>query len=77
LAKIQSERRNGYLSSCCIGRDNRGKARKETAAASSLDLYDNRVVGFNQAMEQLEQAFLAIGQVLGHNGHPLADDRGV
>jgi len=28
-------------------------------------------------MEQLEQAFLAIGQVLGNDGRPLIEDRGV
>src|SRR5207302_902311 len=32
---------------------------------------------FTNAMEQLEQAFTAIGQVLGHDGRPLVEDRGV
>jgi hypothetical protein len=54
-----------------------GKARAPRPGDTPDDLYHNRIGAFTQAMEQLEQSFLAIGQVTGHDGHPLVEDRGV
>ena len=48
-----------------------GKARAPRPGDTPDDLYHNCIGAFTLAAEQLEQAFLAIGQVLGHNGRPL------
>jgi hypothetical protein len=54
-----------------------GKARAPRPGDTPEDLYQNAIGAFTNAMEQLEQAFNAIGQVLGHDGRPLVEDRGV
>ena len=54
-----------------------GKARAPRPGDTPDDLYHNSIGAFTQAMEELEAAFLAIGQVLGNDGRPLVEDRGV
>ncbi|MGA2270124.1 MAG: hypothetical protein ABSH44_16765 [Bryobacteraceae bacterium] len=54
-----------------------GKARAPRPGDTPDDLYHNCIGAFTLAIEQLEQAFLAIGQVLGNDGRPLVEDRGV
>ena len=54
-----------------------GKARAPRPGDTPDDVFHNRIRAFTLAMEQLEQAFLAIGEVLGENGRPVVEDRGV
>ena len=54
-----------------------GKARAPRPGDTPDDQYHNRIAVFTSAMEQLDQAFTAIGQVIGDNGRPLVEDRGV
>jgi len=54
-----------------------GRARAPRPGDTPEDQYHNAIGAFTNAMDQLEQAFTAIGQVLGHDGRPLVEDRGV
>jgi hypothetical protein len=54
-----------------------GKASAPRPGDTPDDQYHNRIGEFTAAMEYLDQAFLAIGQVIGNDGRPLVEDRGV
>jgi hypothetical protein len=54
-----------------------GKPSAPRPGDTADDRYHNRIGDFTTAMEHLDQAFLAIGQVLGNDGRPLVEDRGV
>jgi hypothetical protein len=54
-----------------------GKARAPRPGATPDDLLHNAIGTLTNAMDQLEQAYSAIGQVLGNDGRALVEDRGV
>jgi hypothetical protein len=54
-----------------------GKARAPRPGATPDDLLHNAIGTLTTAMEQLDLAYTAIGQVLGNDGRPLVEDRGV
>jgi hypothetical protein len=54
-----------------------GKARAPHPGDTPIDVYNNRLGEFSQAVEHLEQSFKAIREVVGLDGRPLVDDRGV
>jgi hypothetical protein len=53
-----------------------GKARAPRPGDTPLDVYDNRLNAFSQAVEQLERAFNAIGEVTGDDGRSFVEARG-
>jgi hypothetical protein len=53
-----------------------GKLRARRPGDSPTDIYHNRLSDFAVAVEQLEQVFTAIGEVLGDDGRSLVDTRG-
>lgn len=53
-----------------------GKARAPRPGDTPFDVYQNRLSDFSQAVESLEQSFAAIGEVVGHDGRPLVEERG-
>lgn len=54
-----------------------GKARAPRPGDTAVDRYHNGVVFFSKAVEELEQSFVAIGEVTGDDGRSLVDARGV
>jgi hypothetical protein len=54
-----------------------GKARAPRPGATPDDLLHNAIGAFTTAMEQLDQAYTGIASVLGNDGRPLVEDRGV
>ena len=54
-----------------------GKARAPRPGATPDDLLHNAIGAFTTAMEQLDQAYTGIAGVLGNDGRPLVEDRGV
>jgi hypothetical protein len=54
-----------------------GKARARRSGDTPTDHYNNRVNELSQAMEQLNQAFLAVAAVSGGDGRPLVEASGV
>jgi len=53
-----------------------GRAKARRAGTTPTDLYENSLSAFSQAIESLQQAFVAIGEVNGDDGRPLVDARG-
>lgn len=53
-----------------------GKARAPRPGDTPLDVYQNRLSAFSQAVESLEESFAAIGEVVGDAGRPLVEERG-
>ena len=54
-----------------------GKTRAPRPGDTPVDRYHNRVSLLSKALEDVEQAFAAIGDVTGDDGQPLVDSRGV
>lgn len=54
-----------------------GKARAPRSGDTPLDRYQNAINAFSKAMETLEQAFTNIGAVIGDDGWPVAESRGI
>jgi hypothetical protein len=54
-----------------------GKARAPRPGATPEDLLHNAIGNFTTAMEQLDQAYAAIGQIVGNDGRPVVEDQGV
>ncbi len=54
-----------------------GKARAPRPGATPDDLLHNAIGHFTTMMEQLNEAYRAIPEVLGNDGRPLVEDRGV
>jgi hypothetical protein len=54
-----------------------GKGRTNRPENTPTDHYHNQLNALSTAMEALERAFVALGEVIGDDGHPLVDTRGV
>jgi hypothetical protein len=54
-----------------------GKARANRPGDTPTDQYHNRLNAVSEAMEAVERAFTGIGQVMGDDGRPLVEARGV
>jgi len=53
-----------------------GKARAARPGDTPIDVYQNRLNAFSQTVEQLEQSFATIGEVIADDGRPLVEARG-
>jgi hypothetical protein len=53
-----------------------GKAKARRAGNTPVDIYQNCLSSFSEAVQGLQTAFSAIGQVNGDDGSPLVDSRG-
>ncbi len=54
-----------------------GKARAPRPGATPQDLLHNAIGNFTIAIEQLDQAYTAIGRIVGNDGRPVVEDQGV
>jgi hypothetical protein len=54
-----------------------GKAKAPRPSDTPIDRYDSLLSVLGTALEALEQAFDGMAQVVGHDGRPLVDARGV
>lgn len=54
-----------------------GKSKTKRPGDTPQDHFENRISDFSRAMDVVEKAFLAIGEVNGDDGRPLVETRGV
>lgn len=54
-----------------------GKSKARRPGDTAIDRYENAVSALGDAMTAVEQAFEALGRVVGHDGRPLVESKGV